>query len=158
MPPEKLSNIEVQKLNLAGEVTWSYSGRIMRLSADEVLLEAFFNRPDLPFHGIVMREGDRFVEKYFFQKWYNIFEIHDRDDDRIKAWYCNVSEPAKMQDSRLYYVDLALDLLAFPDGKTLILDEDEFAELNLEPETRHKAIAALEELKTQFSSAARKAF
>jgi hypothetical protein len=46
---------------------------------------------------------------------------------------------------------LALDLLVFPDGRQMVLDEDEFAELSISAEKRAKARAALAELRTLFS-------
>ena len=85
--------VVVKKLNLQGEETWRYEGRVVQQRQNGVLLEAFFNRPDLPFHGIVFAEGDRFLEAYWSDRWYNIFEIHSRVDDTIKGWYCNVSQP-----------------------------------------------------------------
>lgn len=154
MPDDRLNDIVVIKLDPHRRETWRYSGRVLRQSAEDILLEAFFNRPDRPFHGIVMRQGDRFLEKYFFDRWYNIYEIHDRDDDRIKGWYCNVTEPAEKGEGQISYVDLALDLLVYPDGSQLVLDEDEFEALELGEDKRIKAITALEELKSQFSNAA----
>ena len=44
------------------------------------------------------------------------------------------------------YVDLALDLLVYPDGRQLVLDEDEFQALSLDTATHVKAQAALNEL------------
>jgi uncharacterized protein len=153
MPGNPVNDIVVVKLDIHHKETWRYSGTLIRKTADSVLLEANFNRPDKPFHGITMREGDRFVEKYYFDRWYNIFEIHDRDDDALKAWYCNISEPAEIKNGQVTYVDLALDLLVFPDRKQLVLDEDEFADLNLPEEIHTKAMAALEELKNHFFNA-----
>ncbi len=154
MSASGLTEITVIKLNTLREETWRYPGKVLGQTGDSLLLEAFFNRPDRPFHGIVMRKGDRFLEKYFFDRWYNIYEIHDRDDDHIKAWYCNVSRPAEMTGDRISYVDLALDLLVYPNGEQLVLDQDEFTALDLEEGVRLKATAALEELQLQFSNAA----
>ncbi len=143
--------ITVIKRNLASEETWRYSGLILRREAGALVLEARFNRPDTPFQGILLKENDRFVETYYTDRWYNIFEIHDRDDDRIKGWYCNIGYPAVLEaDDRLSYVDLALDLWIAPDGTQTVLDEDEFAALDLEPETRSRAQKALEELHLRF--------
>jgi hypothetical protein len=149
-----MTEITIIKLDPQRRETWRYSGKVLKWSNDSVLIEAYFNRPDKPFHGIVMREGDRFVEKYYLRRWYNIFEIHDRDDGCIKGWYCNISEPAQMNGNLISYVDLALDLLVYPDGRQLVLDEEEFDRLTIPDEVREKATAALEELKGQFSNAA----
>ena len=68
-----MKNVLVLKYNPAGEVTWRYEGRVLNEEADKVLIEARFNHVDLLFHGLVLRENDRFVELYFSDRWYNIF-------------------------------------------------------------------------------------
>lgn len=143
--------ILVIKLNPERVETWRYNGQVLRRWADAVLLEARFNREDTPFHDILLKKGDRFVEMYYTDRWYNIFEIHDRDDDSLKGWYCNITCPAEFTAGQVSYVDLALDLLVYPDGRDLVLDEDEFAELKIDDATREQARAALEELRALFS-------
>lgn len=144
-------SITIIKRNLAGEEAWRYTGLILRREPNALILEARFNRPDTPFQGILLKENDRFVETYFTDRWYNIYEIHDRDDDRIKGWYCNIGRPAILEaDNRLSYVDLALDLWVTPDRQQVVLDKDEFAALDLDAETRSRAQKALEELRLRF--------
>jgi uncharacterized protein len=145
-----MKNVLVLKCNPAGEVTWRYEGRVLVEQEDRVLIEARFNRSDLPFHEVVLREADRFVELYYNDRWYNIFEVHDRDDDRIKCWYCNICKPAVFADGIISYVDLALDFLVYPDGRMLVLDEDEFAELDLDESMQTQARAALRDLQRLF--------
>jgi len=144
--------ITVLKRNLQGEVTWQYSGRVLRRGPNLIVLEARFNRPGVSFMGVLLKEGDRFVETFYADRWYNIFEIHDRDDDHLKGWYCNVGEPAILDDATVSYVDLALDLWVAADGTQTVLDEDEFEALNLDAEMRTRALAALEELKGVFNA------
>ncbi len=147
--------VQVLKLNMEQQETWRYPGRVITRTPTSILVEAFFNRTDKLFHGILLKKGDRFIEKYFTDRWYNIFEIHDKDTDQLKGWYCNVTYPAVIKDGMVSYVDLALDLLVYPDGRQLILDEDEFLELHLNEKDSIKAREALSELqnvvKTPFS-------
>ena len=138
--------VTIIKLNTFREETWRYAGRVLKQDEHSILIEARFNRSDLLFHDVPLRENDRFVERYYADRWYNIFAIHDKDDDRLKGWYCNVTNPAEFTPGRIAYVDLALDLLVYPDGRYLILDEDEFAELDLDRETTEKARQALDQL------------
>ena len=145
MPPDP-ENIIVIKLNTQHQETWRYEGHILSQEANSILIEAYFNRPDLPFHGITLRENDRFIERYFTNRWYNIFEIHDRDDDRVKGWYCNVTTPAQFSPGMISYVDLALDLLVYPDGQHLVLDQDEFQALDINENQRVQAEQALDTL------------
>lgn len=142
--------ITVLKLDHEGKETWRYSGDLIERSRNSITIEAFFDRANIEFHGITLGFGDRFVETYYFDRWYNIFEIHDKEDDRLKGWYCNVSSPAELQDNRIYYRDLALDLLVFPDGNQIVLDEDEFNNLQLDQTDHQNAITALTELQAYF--------
>lgn len=138
--------VTIIKLNTFREENWRYAGRVLEQDEHSILIEARFNRSDLLFHDVPLRENDRFVERYYADRWYNIFAIHDKDDDRLKGWYCNVTCPAEFTPGRIAYVDLALDLLVYPDGRYLILDEDEFAELDLDREITEKARQALDQL------------
>jgi protein associated with RNAse G/E len=145
-----VSAIKVLKKNLAGEVTWQYEGVVLSRTDTAVILEAFFNRQDAPFMEITLKNGDRFVETFYADRWYNIFEIYDRDDGRLKGWYCNIGKPAVLEDGAVSYVDLALDLWVSADGKQTVLDEDEMERLKLDESTRTLAFAALDELKNRF--------
>ena len=49
-------------------------------------------------------------------------------------------------DGHVFADDLALDLLVYPDGNWLILDEDEFVELEISQEDIRSARDALDEL------------
>ena len=138
--------VTVLKLNVQREETWRYSGEILRRWPNAVLLQGFFNRDDSDFHGMSFLRNDRIIEIFYSDRWYNIFEVHDRGDDRLKGWYCNITLPAEFNDDTVTYVDLALDLLVFPDGRQLVLDEDEFDALQLDEATRQKALAALVDL------------
>ncbi len=146
-------NVWVIKRNVAREETWRYPARVLSRKPGAVLIEAFFNRPDTPFHGIILGRGDRFIEAYYSQHWYNLYEIHDRLDDSLKGWYCNVTLPAEIDEHTITYVDLALDLLVYPGGKQLVLDEDEFEELALTSQVRAQALDALQTLRDVFTPA-----
>lgn len=147
-----MTDITVLKRGLNGEVTWQYEGRVLKRETNCVVLEAFFNRDDLPFMDVVLKRDDRFVETFYSNHWYNVFEIFDRDDGKFKGWYCNIGYPAVLEKNTVSYVDLALDLWVATDGTQTVLDEDEFLELSMDVMTRTQAISALEELKQKFSN------
>ena len=147
---EAVLRVKVQKKNPAGEVTYEYEGVLMGRDKNSITLEALFDRADMPFMDVVFRTGDRFVEYYYMDRWYNIFVIHDRDDQDIKGWYCNIGKPAVFEADVVSYVDLALDLWVSADGKQTVLDEDEFEELELNDELRAGALHGLDELKQLF--------
>jgi hypothetical protein len=146
----KQAAITIVKNDHLGEEVWRYQGQVLAETPNGILVEARFNRADLVFNGILLKENDRFVECYSRQKWFNIYEIYDRDDALLKAWYCNVTRPAHWGDGILSYDDLALDLLVYPSGQQLTLDEDEFMRLNLPESEQKQARQALEELKGLF--------
>jgi predicted RNA-binding protein associated with RNAse of E/G family len=149
--PVMSRTIFVIKRNVAGEETWHYTGTLLRRKVHVIVLEARFNLPDLPFMGVVIRTGDRFLETFFNDRWYNIFEIHDWEDDHLKGWYCNIGRPFVMEaENGISYVDLALDLWVAPDGTQTVLDEDEFTALDLDANTKSRAQAALKELQDLF--------
>jgi len=147
-----MRKIVVIKQNLAGEETWRYTGLILSRLPNQVLLEARFNRSDLLFHGILFGQNDLFIEAYYSDRWFNIFEIYDKTTDVLKGWYCNVAFPARFIHGQVSYVDLALDLLVYPDGRQLVLDQGEFEDLHLPEQTRKKALAALVQLQQLFST------
>ena len=139
--------IKVQKKNPAGEVTYEYEGVLLSRDGNSITLEALFNREDMPFMDVVLKKGDRFVEHYYADRWYNIFAVYDRDDGQIKGWYCNIGKPAVIDDGVVSYVDLALDLWVSVNGKQTVLDEDEFEKLDLNEELSAGALNGLNELK-----------
>ena len=52
-----LTNITVLKRGLNGEVTWQYEGRVLKRELNCVILEAFFNRDDMPFVDVILKRG-----------------------------------------------------------------------------------------------------
>ena len=130
--------IKVQKKNPAGEVVYEYTGKELRRDKTTIVLEALFTREDLPFMDVVFKQGDRFVEYYFNDRWYNIFAIYDRDNGELKGWYCNIGKPAVFEGGIVSYVDLALDLWVSRDGKQNVLDQDEFESLKLDEGLRRR--------------------
>jgi hypothetical protein len=99
---------------------------------------------------VVLKRGDRFVETYYDDRYYNVYAIFDRDDGQLKGWYCNLSRPAQIGISTVSWVDLALDLWVWPDGRSEILDQDEFDLLALDAEEREQVGSTVLHLRHQF--------
>ena len=138
--------MKILKKNLADEVTWQYEGEVLRRDENSITVEAFFNRDDMPFQEIILKRNDRFVETFYTDKWFNIFEIYDRDDGKLKGWYCNITKPAIIEEGFVAYVDLALDLWVSANGEQTVLDEDELEELKLGEELKKKVYIGLHAL------------
>lgn len=142
------SSVTVHKLNENGQEVWRYSGEVLERSDNSVTLQALFDHDDLDFHQLQIRRGDRFIETFYSDRWYNIFAIYDVYDNHHKGWYCNIARPARLEAEDVYADDLALDLIVTPEGETLVLDEDEFAALEISPEEHQRALETLAELMT----------
>lgn len=141
-----MTSVIVQKLNTRGDVTLVYEAEIAEMLPDGVRLEARWTRPTLPLGYTTFETGDRFIEWYYTNRWYNIFEIHGTDGT-FKGWYCNITEPATIVCDVIAYRDLLLDLWVSPDGSMLVLDEDEFAaDTEMDTELRAAAMRALHDL------------
>jgi protein associated with RNAse G/E len=138
--------ITVIKQDPAGKEITRYQGEIVRQTADETVIEAYWTRPAKDSGYTCFEPGDRFIEYYYANRWFNIFDIASPDGTR-KGWYCNVAEPARIYDDHIEQIDLILDVWITPHGETLILDEDEFAvDTTLSQEQRNSAQKGLQAL------------
>lgn len=142
--------IKAQKLDLDGKVLVEYEGEEIHRDENSITIEALFTRDDMPFQDVVFKKGDRFVETFYGDRWYNIFEIYDRDDGQIKGWYCNICKPAVIEDGIVSYVDLALDLWVSVYSQQTVLDQHEFEALRLQDGLRTSALQGLEDAKNHF--------
>ena len=138
----------VQKLMYDGAKSYRWVGREIHRDDDHLFFTAVFERDGRDLGYVRFEKGDVFYEWYYFERWYNVFQVYSKDGV-LKGWYCNVTAPARVEDTELTFVDLALDLWVWPDMRYLVLDEDEFDELSASqyrPEDVLAARSALAEL------------
>lgn len=147
-----MDKFTIIKQDYQGNETWRYKGNLISRSLNKIVVEAFFDREDTPIGEVILQRGDRFIETYFSDRWYNFYEIQDQTSEMLKLWYCNVGYPAEFTRNSITYRDLALDLLVYPNGEQLVLDEDEFKALPISQDVREAAHQALLELKNRFST------
>jgi predicted RNA-binding protein associated with RNAse of E/G family len=145
--------VTVRKLDHDGRQVTAYNGEVLRREDGAIVLRTTWEHPPLDLGFVVLETGGQWIEYFYADRWYNVFEIHAAGG-HLLGWYCNVTRPARISDSGIAWEDLALDLWVAPDGETRVLDEDEFAALPLTPAERRAARAALAELQ---ELAARKA-
>lgn len=136
----------VYKLDHHGREVWQYPAKILEYGANNIRLAASFNRDDMDLGYAIFKRGDRFTETFYNDRWYNIFAVYDRDDGKLKGWYCNICRPAEISETAVRCEDLALDVWVAPDGESVVLDEDEFAALDITKSDRVCARAGLMEL------------
>jgi len=141
------NEVTVIKRRHDGAEVWRYTGKVLERTTDAIVLEAFFTRNDMPLGYVTLRHGDRMVEYFYADRWYNIFQIHDVDDNHVKGWYCNFTRPAHLADGVVAADDLELDLFVYPDGRILVLDEEEFDALSLSADESGQVRGALETLR-----------
>lgn len=141
--------VTVRKLDAQGREVLRYTGQILRKMETGLVIEAIFEMEEREFHGLVFRSGDRFVETHYRDRWYNVLAIYDVDTRELKGWYCNITRPAHIEEASITSEDLALDLVVRVDGSWFVLDEDEYAALELNSADRNRAEAALRELQGQ---------
>jgi len=140
-------NVTIYKLDHNGEEKFVYRGQVLERSGAAMIVEARFGLEHKRQDYVTFKKGDRFVEYYYSDRWYNVYAIYDVDDDSLKGWYCNITRPAKFEGDHIYADDLALDYFLQPNGKEFILDEEEFNALGLDSKESAAAREALAELR-----------
>lgn len=142
-----MNDIIVLKLDHEGREVFRYEGKVLRRGASFVCLRAVFGHDDVELGPVTFRRGDVFTEWFYSERWYNIFRIEDGASGSLMGWYCNITRPAQIGRDVVSAEDLALDLFVAPDGAVALLDEDEFAALNLPAPEAAAALRAVDELR-----------
>ena len=138
--------ITVVKQNPLGAVKIQYTGEVIERSSHGVTISASWQHPAKDLGYTCFEPGDRFIEYYYTDRWFNIFDISTPIGIR-KGWYCNIAEPASIYNDHIEQIDLFLDVWVDPEGKTLLLDEDEFdADTTLSDKQRNGARQGLHDL------------
>jgi uncharacterized protein len=149
-----MSKIRIVKLYPDGSEKLRYTGEVITRNTERVIIEAHFHSPDGVYNGVEFKNGDLFYETYYRDRWYNIFEVIDKDSGKIKCWYCNITRKPKVTRWNIIYEDLALDLQVLPDGTQQILDEEELDDLHLAQAELDQVWAAMRELQSLFTQPA----
>lgn len=140
--------MDIIKNDHTGKELWRYPAEIVTQSETEIRLKAYFNRDDQDAGYVTYKRDDLFIETFYSDRWYNVFAIYDRDSEKLKGWYCNITRPAKWSDEELWADDVALDVWVFADAKRepLVLDQEEFVELGLKPNEMQLALQAVDQV------------
>ncbi len=73
-----MTDLTVYKLDEIGREVWQYPATLLERTRSMVKLEAPFNRDDMDLGYTTFARGDRFVEYFYSDRWYNLFAIYDR--------------------------------------------------------------------------------
>jgi hypothetical protein len=146
MGPEE-TIVQVRPRAASGRPKRGWWAVLVARNEEMLLLRAPMQHPaDLGY--VLFAPEDTVWERYWFGRWYNIFSIYG-PDGRLKGWYANICTPISFDGRAVRYTDLELDLWVWPEGRYLVLDEEEFEAWvvgNMPPEVERKARAALDEL------------
>src|SRR5207245_1804634 len=89
------SPIHVRKLRPDGTQAFAWDGTVLRCDESGIVLRAEFNVDLVELGYTTFRRGDVFVEFYYWDRWYNVFQI-STPDGQLKGWYANVGLPAEL--------------------------------------------------------------
>ncbi|MFF2482077.1 DUF402 domain-containing protein [Paenibacillus sp. NPDC058071] len=64
------------------------------------------------------------IEFFPFDAWFTVSA--DIIDGKVTQYYCNICQPAKLNENTVTFVDLDIDLI-YTNGRWNVVDEDEFA-------------------------------
>jgi len=137
----------VIKLDARGDYELSYEGVLRERTDAFICVDAEFKFSDRDLGYIKLRRGDRFREWFYADRWFNIFRVRDGETSALKGWYCNITRPPVIEARQVAAEDLCLDVFVHPDGRTLLLDEEDFAELNLPKDDVEKAWQAVDAIR-----------
>src|SRR5436190_14249251 len=147
MPAESVTVIS-RKYDLSIRRSWRCK-LVERSEPLLVLLGNFYTDIEHRDLGLI-EKGTVSREYYWLDRWYNVFRF-DHPDGRFRNFYCNINMPPTFVNGVLDYVDLDLDLIVWPDGNVVVLDEKDFAEnaakFDYPNDVRANALKALDELK-----------
>ncbi|GAB4530184.1 MAG: DUF402 domain-containing protein [Anaerolineae bacterium] len=137
----------VIKRNARSQFLLQYEGQLIEQGETWVCVEATLAVPQADVGLFRLQGGDRMTEWFYSDRYYNVFKVHDPADGRLKGWYCNITRPAEITADSVAADDLALDVVVNPQGALLVLDEDEFTDLQLSAEEQASAWAAVETIR-----------
>ncbi len=117
--------MRIHKCDHRGQPRVGYDGELIARDGPRITLRATWTLPARMLPYVTLEPGDVFIETFYTDRWYNVFEIHG-PDGTLKGWYADICRPARLEDDALSWDDLALDIWMDPDGRMQILDREEF--------------------------------
>lgn len=120
-------NFTINSFKLDGKIHRSWKAEIIEKTEDLLIFRGIFEKEIKHSHLGVIRPGTVSYEFYWKNRWYNIFRFHE-PEGALRNYYCNINQPPAIENNRLNYVDLDVDVLVWTDLSFEILDLDEFEE------------------------------
>ena len=115
----------VRSLKYDGRVHREWRAELLRAEESLIVVEGVFEEEVRhPLLGTI-GAGTVSTEYYWRDRWYSVFRFREPAGG-LRNYYCNINTPARLEDDRLTFVDLDIDVLVAPDFSLRVLDEDEF--------------------------------
>jgi len=144
----------IRKYDHLGNLKVHYEGRLVKrdLQTRSIIAQAEWTSPTARLGYVTFNSGDLFIETFYENRWYNIFEITS-PQGQVKGWYANITRPSRIlpKDREIEWDDLALDVWMWPNGKMQTMDEHEFEDIKPEllPGELEQALIALDQVKAE---------
>lgn len=117
--------ITVVKMNIQRQVKLRYDAEVIERRPRGMIVSSAWTLPARDLGCTQFETGDRFTEYYYTDRWFDIQEVVSVNGRR-KGWYCDIAEPAVIENNQILLVDLELDVWVRAEGTPFLLDEDEF--------------------------------
>jgi PncC family amidohydrolase len=118
----------IHKCTHRGERKYTYRGTLESFDGSKAVVCAPWAFDALALSYSRFEPGDIFSETFYTDRWYNVFEIVDREGSH-KGWYGNITRPSRVVSDEIEWDDLELDVWMHPNGDWLILDQEDFGAL-----------------------------
>lgn len=146
--PNPAKPLTIIKHHAGTDKIYTWSAQLLSATSNSRRVNAWFSGNPGNAGKVLIEPGDRFVEHYFTDRWYNCWRIYEGQSDILKCHYLNLSRPAVFTEESIEWEDLALDLVVYPDGEQVLLDQEEFEQLNLDEKTRQFCWQILRDLQS----------
>jgi len=133
-----------RKYFYAGEFKEYLCQSVLYDSEEGLFIIKYIMKNDLYFHGIDLKKGDISYGFFWIDKPYVIYEWFDSNGNLL-CIYINVANDITFLIDKICWKDLIIDILLYPDGKFIVLDEDELLATN-NPELIDKVIEIKEDI------------
>ncbi|HVB63145.1 MAG TPA: DUF402 domain-containing protein [Nitrolancea sp.] len=130
--PEVGSPVTIVKLRPDGSEAIRYPGIAIDTLPGWVAACAPWEQRRYDLGYLVFEPGDIFLEFFSLHEPLNVFADFTHDGT-LKGWYSNVTHPSWVTDNTIFWHDLFIDVISYPDkDDVLVLDEEELADAGIE--------------------------
>lgn len=135
-----------------GSLHRSWNCELVSFDGEHLVLRGEFDR-DVEHEGLgLILAGTITIEHFWLSKWHNVFRFESHEGV-LRNHYVNVSMPPTFDGKTLEFVDLDLDVVIWPNGEYVVLDEMEFAnnsiKLEYPDEVDARCLASLKEISSK---------